>query len=217
MFFLNLPMPLNFQLTPLGSCQPLTISSSVLVIPVPTMPRPGTISVLWRSMRLLINMVAKAHGKRNSKGLVTASADPALLLLKPQTFMNLSGEAVAEAVNFHKLASKNVIVFHDDLDLQPGQVKVKQGGGTGGHNGLKSIDAHIGPDYWRVRLGIGHPGVKGDIVTQYVLSPFAKADKIWIGPLLDVLANELPLMLDGKTNEYQSRIARKMAAALKEE
>jgi PTH1 family peptidyl-tRNA hydrolase len=152
--------------------------------------------------------------KKKFKGLVAASADPALLFLKPQTFMNLSGEAVAEAIRFHKLAPENIIVFHDDLDLQPGQVKVKQGGGAGGHNGLKSIDAHIGHDYWRVRLGIGHPGIKGDAVTNYVLSAFVKADKIWLKPLLEVLVAEFGTLLNGKPNEYQSRIARKMNALL---
>ncbi|MEL4382767.1 aminoacyl-tRNA hydrolase, partial [Shewanella algae] len=80
------------------------------------------------------------------------------LFLKPQTYMNLSGESVGEALNFHKMTPSQVIVFHDDLDLLPGQVKIKQGGGSGGHNGLKSIDAHISKDYWRVRIGIGHPG-----------------------------------------------------------
>jgi PTH1 family peptidyl-tRNA hydrolase len=91
-------------------------------------------------------------------------------------------------------------------------VKIKQGGGSGGHNGIKSIDAHIGSDYWRVRIGIGHPGVKGEAVTNHVLSTFAKTDKVWLEPLLDVLADELHVMLDNKPNEYQSRIARKMTA-----
>jgi PTH1 family peptidyl-tRNA hydrolase len=165
--------------------------------------------------------------KKKFKSLAAASADPALLFLKPQTFMNLSGEAVAGALRFHKLAPEHIIVFHDDLDLQPGQVKVKQGGGAGGHNGLKSIDAHIGQDYWRVRLGIGHPGrgavavarsaeqsrqTKGDAVLNYVLSAFAKADKLWLKSLLEVLAAEFDALLNGKPNEYQSRIARKMNA-----
>jgi peptidyl-tRNA hydrolase, PTH1 family len=170
---------------------------------------------------MAVDALADKYGcgpwKKKFKGLVTTSQDPALLLLKPQTFMNLSGEAVAEAVNFHKLTPKQVIVFHDDLDLEPGQVKVKQGGGSGGHNGLKSIDAHIGVNYWRVRIGIGHPGMKGDIVTNYVLGAFAKIDKQWVEALLDVLTKEFEVMLDGKTNEYQSRINRKVTAALKEE
>ena len=148
--------------------------------------------------------------KKKFKGLIAASSDPALLLLKPQTFMNLSGESVAEALRFHKLVPKDVIVLHDDLDLLPGQVKIKQGGGSGGHNGLKSIDAHIGPDYWRVRLGIGHPGEKGDIVTQYVLGPFSKADQKWVAPLLETVADEFDVMLKGRPTDYQSRVARKL-------
>jgi PTH1 family peptidyl-tRNA hydrolase len=155
--------------------------------------------------------------KKKFKGFVTASTDPALLFLKPQTFMNLSGEAVAEAMRFHKLMPKDVIVFHDELDLQPGQVKIKQGGGAAGHNGLKSIDAHIGQDYWRVRLGIGHPGVKGDIVTQYVLGAFAKADKLWLEPLFEALAKEFGAMLAGKPTDYMSRVARHMNEVLKKE
>lgn len=155
-----------------------------------------------------------APWKKKFRGMVTvSSAEPAFLLLKPLTFMNLSGEAVAEAIRFHKLKPNDVIVFQDDLDLQPGQVKIKQGGGSGGHNGIKSIDAHIGPDYWRVRLGIGHPGVKGDVITNYVLNPFTKADKAWLEPLLETLAAEFDVMLKGKTTDYLNRVARKMSAA----
>ena len=138
--------------------------------------------------------------KKKFKGAITASPD--FLLLKPYTYMNLCGESVSEAMHFHKLAPKNVIVFHDDLDLQPGQVKIKQGGGTGGHNGLKSMDAHITPNYWRVRLGIGHPGAKGDAVLNYVLSPFAKADHKWLETLLDAMAGNFDLLLEEKMTEY---------------
>jgi len=145
--------------------------------------------------------------KKKFKGLITAA--PSFLLLKPQTFMNLSGEAVGEAMRFHKLAPGNVIVFHDDLDLQPGQVKIKQGGGNAGHNGLKSLDAHIGPAYWRARLGIGHPGLKGEAVLNYVLSSFAKADYKWLDPLLAALAMEFDLLLKGKVAEYLKRISTK--------
>jgi PTH1 family peptidyl-tRNA hydrolase len=127
------------------------------------------------------------------------------------TFMNVSGEAVGEAMRFYQLSPEDVIVFHDDLDLLPGQVKIKQGGGTGGHNGLKSIDAHIGQNYWRVRLGIGHPGVKGDVVTNYVLGGFSKADQAWLGDLLEKAAKEFDLLLAGKTAEYASRITTSLA------
>jgi PTH1 family peptidyl-tRNA hydrolase len=154
-----------------------------------------------------------APWKKKFKGLATSSDAPALLLLKPQTFMNLSGESVAEAMRFHKIAPANMVVFHDDLDITQGQIKIKQGGGSGGHNGIKSIDAHIGPDYWRVRLGIGHPGEKGEAVTNYVLGAFAKADRTWVEPLLEALAGEFDIMLDGKTSDYVSRVARKIGAA----
>jgi PTH1 family peptidyl-tRNA hydrolase len=155
--------------------------------------------------------------KKKFRGL-TATAEN-LLLLKPQTFMNLSGEAAIEAIQFYQLTPAKVIVFHDDLDLSPGQVRVKQGGGTGGHNGLKSLDTHISSDYWRVRLGIGRPmteadsegqrePVKGDAVSNYVLSPFARADKIWLVPLIDALAANFDLLLSGKNADYQARTAK---------
>lgn len=118
----------------------------------------------------------------------------ACLLLKPLTYMNLSGQSVGEALRFYKLTPADVIVIHDDLDLQPGQIKVKQGGGHGGHNGLKSIDAAIGQDYWRIRLGIGHPGNR-DAVTPYVLGPFAKGDQAWVDTCLQDCRQQLKHML----------------------
>ncbi|HXP96622.1 MAG TPA: aminoacyl-tRNA hydrolase [Telmatospirillum sp.] len=128
------------------------------------------------------------------------------LVLKPNTYMNLSGQAVAEAARFHKIELNRVIVFHDDLDLAPGKVRVKKGGGAGGHNGLKSIDAHLGNDYWRVRLGIGHPGHK-DLVTPWVLGDFAKADALWLTPLLDAVATHLPLLLGGNDGGFMTKVA----------
>jgi peptidyl-tRNA hydrolase, PTH1 family len=148
--------------------------------------------------------------KKKFHGLI-ASADD-FLLLKPQTFMNLSGQSATEALNFYQLAPGAVIVFHDDIDLLPGQVKIKQGGGSGGHNGLKSLDAHIGADYWRVRIGIGRPmteqgeAAKEEAVTNYVLNPFAKADKAWLEPLLSALASEFDLLLKGKYSEYAAKL-----------
>ena len=145
--------------------------------------------------------------QRKFKGkIATASLDGhAFLLLKPKTFMNLSGEAVGDAVRFYKLSAADVIVFHDDIDLQPSQVKVKQGGGNAGHNGLKSIDAHIGPDYWRVRLGIGHPG-NPEEVSDYVLHDFSKADKIWLEPLLEGVPAQFKYLLLGKTAEFMGHL-----------
>jgi PTH1 family peptidyl-tRNA hydrolase len=126
--------------------------------------------------------------------------------LKPQTFMNLSGQSVGEAMRFYKLIPDQVIVLHDELDLPPSRVRVKQGGGHGGHNGLRSIDEHIGKDYWRVRLGIGHPGAK-ELVNGYVLSNFAKAEETWVDQLLDAAAAEFPLLCQAQAEKYMTRLA----------
>ncbi len=129
-----------------------------------------------------------------------------VLALKPQTYMNESGRAVGEALRFYKLTPDQVLVIHDELDLAPGKIRVKQGGGHGGHNGLRSIDAHIGRDYWRLRLGIGHPGVK-DVVRDYVLKDFAKADGDWLAPLIDAIAREFPRLAAGDAPGFMSRVA----------
>jgi peptidyl-tRNA hydrolase, PTH1 family len=145
--------------------------------------------------------------KKKFHGLIAATND--FLLLKPQTFMNLSGQAAAEALKFYQLAPESVIVFHDDIDLLPGQVKIKQDGGAGGHNGLKSLDSHIGANYWRVRIGIGRPADsvdKDEAVTNYVLGSFAKADKTWLEPLLTALACEIDLLLEGDCAGYMAKL-----------
>jgi PTH1 family peptidyl-tRNA hydrolase len=129
-----------------------------------------------------------------------------VLLIKPQTFMNLSGEAVGEAMRFYKLQPSDIAVFHDELDLPAGKVRVKTGGGHGGHNGLKSLDAHCGKDYKRVRLGIGHPGVK-DMVHGHVLSDLAKADKSWLEPLLDDIALNVSLLFKGDGSQFMNKLA----------
>lgn len=128
-----------------------------------------------------------------------------VLALEPATFMNLSGQSVVAALQFYKLKPENVVVIHDELDLPPGRIRVKKGGGHGGHNGLRSIDAHIGKDYWRVRLGIGHPGNK-DLVSGYVLHDFAKADQSWIDPLLDAVSDNLPLIVDGQPELFMNKV-----------
>jgi PTH1 family peptidyl-tRNA hydrolase len=134
-----------------------------------------------------------------------------VLVLKPETYMNLSGQSVAAAARFHKIPNGNVIALHDELDLPPAKVRVKKGGGAGGHNGLKSIDAHLGNDYWRVRLGIGHPGDKA-LVTNWVLGDFAKSDQEWLEPLLDALAKELPLLFDGNENGFMTKLTQAVPA-----
>ncbi|RLQ88333.1 aminoacyl-tRNA hydrolase [Notoacmeibacter ruber] len=131
------------------------------------------------------------------------------LILKPQTFMNESGRAVGEALRFYKLTTADLIVLYDELDLAPGKVRVKTGGGAGGHNGIRSIDAHCGKDYRRVRIGIGHPGVK-ELVTRHVLGDFAKADGEWLDPLLDTIADAMPMLADGKDSEFMNKVALEM-------
>ncbi|WP_102958852.1 aminoacyl-tRNA hydrolase [Mangrovicella endophytica] len=129
-----------------------------------------------------------------------------VLLLKPLTFMNLSGQSVGEAARFYKLEPGQVVVIHDELDLAPGKVRVKTGGGHGGHNGLKSIDAHIGKDYRRVRLGIGHPGSK-ERVNPHVLSDFAKADRDWVDGLLDAVSRNIDAIAKGDDALFMTRVA----------
>jgi PTH1 family peptidyl-tRNA hydrolase len=130
-----------------------------------------------------------------------------LLVLKPDTFMNLSGQSVAAAAKFHKIALGDIFVLHDDLDLAPGKVRVKQGGGNGGHNGLKSIDAHLGPDYWRIRMGIGHPGHR-DAVLSWVLGDFAKADEGWLTAVIGGVDKYLPVLLAGAPERFMTDVAR---------
>jgi PTH1 family peptidyl-tRNA hydrolase len=128
------------------------------------------------------------------------------LLLRPHTYMNESGRAVAEAARFLKIDLSDIIVLHDELDLGPGAIKVKTGGGNAGHNGLKSITAHLGNDYQRVRLGIGHPGHK-DLVSGYVLHDFAKADFEWIDPLLAAVAGAASWLAAGDAGRFQTDVA----------
>lgn len=130
-----------------------------------------------------------------------------VLLQKPETFMNESGQAVGAALRFFKLPVSAVTVFYDDLDLKPGKVKVKTGGGAGGHNGLRSLDAHIGNGYQRVRIGIGHPGDKYAVM-NYVLQDFAKAERNgWLADLLPALADEAATLIAGDSGRVMSRLA----------
>ena len=129
-----------------------------------------------------------------------------VMILKPQTFMNLSGQSVGLAARYLKVTLGHVVVIHDELDLDPGRIKVKVGGGSGGHNGLKSIDTHLGRDYRRVRLGIGHPGDK-NLVTPYVLHAFSKADQEWLPPLLDAVADGFPALVAGDDAGFMNKVS----------
>jgi PTH1 family peptidyl-tRNA hydrolase len=131
-----------------------------------------------------------------------------VLLLKPQTFMNDSGDAVQQALKFYKLGMDALTVFHDELDLAPFKVKVKLGGGTAGHNGLRSIDASLGPDFRRVRIGIGHPGPgRKDLVTSHVLGNYSKAEREPLSDLLAAIASEADWLADGDDARFMSEIA----------
>jgi PTH1 family peptidyl-tRNA hydrolase len=137
-----------------------------------------------------------------------------ILLVKPQTWMNLSGQAVGEALRFYKLEPADVTVFYDELDLAPGKVRVKRGGGAGGHNGIRSLDGHLGQDYRRVRIGIGHPGIK-EMVMPHVLGDFAKADHEWLDPLIEALADNADLLAKGDDNGFMNKMSLAVPGAAK--
>ena len=128
-----------------------------------------------------------------------------VLVLKPATYMNKSGRAVAQAMRFYKLTPADVVVIYDELDLPPGKLRMKQGGSSAGHKGLKSIEAHIGPAFRRMRLGIGHPGAK-ELVNGYVLHDFARADREWIDPLLAAVAENADLLAKGDDANFMNRV-----------
>lgn len=136
--------------------------------------------------------------------------DDRIVLLKPATFMNLSGQAVGEAMRFYKLEPADVTVFHDELDLAPGKVRVKIGGGHAGHNGLRSLHQHVGEAYGRVRIGIGHPGDK-DRVAAYVLSDFAKADEAWIDDLLRGISDGAVALAEGDAARFMNAVSLRTA------
>ncbi len=149
-----------------------------------------------------------ARARRRFHGLLAEGriAGEKVLALKPTTFMNRSGRSVAAAVRFYKLPLGKVIVFHDDIDLAPGKLKVKRGGGHAGHNGLRDIDPHIGTGYRRVRLGIGHPGDK-DKVEAYVLNDFSKAERARLNKLFDAVGQALPLLVKGDDPGFMTKVA----------
>lgn len=165
---------------------------------------------------MAIDRIADDHGfgpwKRAFKGIVADGrlGEGRVLLLKPDTFMNLSGQAVQAAMAFHKILPADVVVFHDELDLAPGKIRTKLGGGHAGHNGLRSIHGHIGEAYGRVRLGIGHPGHK-DAVAGYVLHDFAKADADWLEDLLRGISDGAPLLAAGESAKFLNVVALRLA------
>lgn len=160
---------------------------------------------------MALDAIAREHGigqfRSKHAGLLSEGniSGEKVLLLKPQTFMNRSGDSVQQAAKFFKIEPADIIVFYDELDLAPGKVRVKVGGGNGGHNGLRSIDPQIGLDYKRVRLGIGHPGK--EFVTPHVLGDFAKADHAWLAPLLDGIGKHVGLLLKGDDAGFMNKLA----------
>jgi PTH1 family peptidyl-tRNA hydrolase len=161
---------------------------------------------------LAADAVAARHGfgpwRQKFQGLIaegTLCGEKALLL-KPQTYMNRSGDSIAAAAKFYKLEARDVVVLYDEIDLAPGKARVKVDGGNGGHNGLRSIDPQIGTGYKRVRLGVGHPGSK-DAVIHHVLNDFTKADQVWLKPLLDGVADNACMLTQGDDNGFMNKLA----------
>jgi len=167
---------------------------------------------------MAVDEVVRHHGfspeRRRFSGLVSEGrlAGEKVLVVKPQTYMNESGRSVGEAMRFYKLDASDVLVFHDEIDLAPGKLRVKQGGGHAGHNGLRSIVGRIGEDFIRIRLGIGHPGAK-EKVTPYVLSDFAKADWPWVDGLCEAVGAEAEWLAKRDWPRFMSEVARADPAA----
>ncbi|UZD89609.1 aminoacyl-tRNA hydrolase [Cognatishimia activa] len=165
---------------------------------------------------MALDRLAEDHGfapwRKKFQGQVSEGkfGGEKVVLLKPETFMNLSGQSVGEAMRFYKLESTDVTVFHDELDLAPGKCRVKSGGGHAGHNGLRSIHQHLGPHYDRVRLGIGHPGHK-DAVAGYVLRDFAKADQEWLDDLIRGISDGAPHLAADDAGKFMNAVALRVA------
>lgn len=168
-----------------------------------------------------VDRIAEAHGfgpwRAKFQGRISDGrlGGEKVLLLKPETFMNLSGQSVGEAARFHKIDPADIVVFHDEIDLAPGKVRFKSGGGHAGHNGLRSLHAHVGDGYARVRIGVGHPGRK-EAVPGYVLHDFARADADWIEPMLDGMAEGAPALARGDTAAFLNALGRRMNPSPKE-
>jgi len=167
---------------------------------------------------MAVDRIAEDHGfapwKSKFQGQITEGrlGHEKVILLKPATFMNLSGQSVGEAMRFYKLDSTDITVFQDEIDLAPAKARVKSGGGHAGHNGLRSIHQHIGPHYDRVRLGVGHPGHK-DKVASYVLNDFAKAEQNWLDDVLRGVSNGAPYLAEGDSAKFLNAVALRAAPA----
>lgn len=176
-------------------------------------PEPGMARHRHNVGFMAIDAIARRHGfspwRQRFRGVAAEGSvgGERVVALKPLTYMNGSGESVQPAAAFFKLAPERITAFHDELDLAPGKVRVKRGGGAAGHNGLRSMDRMLGtPEYWRVRIGIGHPGVK-ERVHGHVLGNFAKADEEWLAELLGGLADAAPLLAADKPEDFMTRVA----------
>jgi peptidyl-tRNA hydrolase, PTH1 family len=166
---------------------------------------------------MALDAIARRHNlgswRRRFKS-VTAEGPMAgerVMALKPETYMNESGLAVAEAANFYKIDIGRIVVFHDEIDLAPAKVRVKTGGGIAGHNGLRSISSHVGNDYMRVRIGVGHPGAK-ELVYSYVLGDFAVKERPWVEALCDIIADNAPMLVNGQDAGFQNKVHLAMQA-----
>lgn len=162
---------------------------------------------------MAVDRIAQCHGfspwrKRFRGEVAEGNIDgEKILLLKPMTYMNLSGESIQQAIAFYKIPLEDLVVFHDELDLSPGRIKIKKGGGAAGHNGLRSTDKMLSnQNYWRVRLGIGHPGDKAQ-VASYVLSNFSKKDQEWLDPFIDAVAKAAPLLVEQKMDGFMTKVS----------
>jgi PTH1 family peptidyl-tRNA hydrolase len=176
-------------------------------------PEPGMARNRHNIGFMALDVIAIRHRfspwRRRFKGLTAEGTldGEKILALKPLTYMNASGESVQQAAAFYKLPTEAITAFHDELDLVPGKLRVKFGGGAAGHNGLRSMDRQLGTsDYWRVRMGIGHPGSK-ERVLPYVLGDFSKEDVTWLVPCLDAVAEAAPVLAAGKPPDFMTRVA----------
>ncbi|MBV9118609.1 MAG: aminoacyl-tRNA hydrolase [Acetobacteraceae bacterium] len=176
-------------------------------------PEPGQARNRHNVGFMAVDVLAQRHGfgpwRSRFKGVASeGSVDgQRVLALKPLTYMNDSGRSVQAAAAFYKLPVEAITAFHDELDLAPGKVRVKRGGGAAGHNGLRSMDRVLGsPDYWRVRLGIGHPGSK-ERVLGHVLGDFGKGDRAWVVAMLDAVAEAAPLLAEGRPEDFMTKVA----------